>query len=68
MKFEEVEVAIAPNGEVTIDVRGVPGRQCLARTAELERALGGEVVRREMKPEAYRPQARETPAWQRRSG
>jgi hypothetical protein len=67
MGFEEIEVVITPDGEVQIDVRGVSGQQCLACTADLERALGGELVRREMKPEAYQRAAEGQKDWQRQS-
>jgi hypothetical protein len=67
MGFEEIEVTISPDGEVQVEVRGVTGQQCLSRTADLERALGGEVVRREMKPEAYKQAEQQESQWQRRS-
>lgn len=67
MGYEEIEVVIAPTGEVKVEVRGVTGQECLSRTADLERALGGEVVRREMKPEAYQQSAEGQQDWQRQS-
>ena len=66
MGFEEIEVVISPSGEVTVEVKGVTGQQCLARTADLERTLGGHVVKREMKPEAYQ-QTQDQGARQRQS-
>lgn len=54
MAVEEVQVEIAPTGEVSITVVGVDGMACLTATAELERRLGGAVVQRDMTDEAYR--------------
>jgi hypothetical protein len=46
MATEQVEVTISPDGKVSIKVSikisGVGGNRCLATTADLERALGGE--------------------------
>ena len=52
MELQEIEVSIAPDGTTRIEVRGVPGAGCLDLTADLEAALGGEVVEREMTAEA----------------
>lgn len=67
MAFEEIEVVISPDGEVAIEVKGVSGQQCLARTADLERALGGQVVKRDMKAEAYQQTAQKQSDGQRQS-
>ena len=56
MDLQEVEITIDENGQVTIHVRGVKGQACLDLTAELEAALGGEVIEREMTPEAIEPE------------
>ena len=53
MGLEEVEVIIASDGTVTMQVRGIKGDACLTATHALEQALGGEVVAREMTAEAY---------------
>lgn len=53
MELQEIEVFIDEKGEVKIEVHGVKGMKCLDLTADLEKALGGEVASREMKPEAY---------------
>jgi hypothetical protein len=50
--LNEIDVYIDPDGQVRIEVRGVQGPACLALTAELEAALGGAVVSRELTPEA----------------
>lgn len=52
MELQEIEVFIAPDGTTRIEVRGVNGTTCLDLTADLEAALGGDVVSREMTPEA----------------
>jgi hypothetical protein len=67
MPTEEIEVTISPEGEVSIKVRGINGTRCLAATADLERLLGGEVVKREMTSEAYPSQRdmQQTSDWNR---
>ncbi|HZW04364.1 MAG TPA: DUF2997 domain-containing protein [Anaerolineaceae bacterium] len=52
MELQEVEITIDKNGQVEVQVRGVKGAQCLDLTKDLEEALGGEIVLREMTPEA----------------
>ncbi|MBI5366733.1 MAG: DUF2997 domain-containing protein [Planctomycetes bacterium] len=52
MEIHEVQVVIEPDGSVRIEVRGVKGGACLELTRELEAALGGRVVARELTPEA----------------
>ncbi len=53
MELQEIEVYIDPDGQVRVEVRGVKGTQCLDLTRALELALGGQVLDREMRPEAY---------------
>jgi hypothetical protein len=48
MEIQEIEVIIDKNGEVKIQVHGAQGTTCLDLTADLEAALGGEVISREM--------------------
>lgn len=55
MEIHEIYVQIKPDGQVEIAVQGVNGSGCLDITAELEAALGGNVVLREMKTEAIEP-------------
>jgi len=50
--LQEVEVIIEPNGEVRLEVRGVPGPGCLEVTRDLEVTLG-EVFERRMSAEAF---------------
>lgn len=52
MEVQEVEITITKTGEVKLHVRGVKGQACLSLTRQLELLLGGEVLRREMTPEA----------------
>ncbi len=52
MELQEIEVFIAPDGTTRVEVRGVTGSACLDLTADLEAALGGEIVDRELTPEA----------------
>lgn len=52
MELQEIEVVIGKDGQVQIQVRGVNGPKCLDLTRALEDALGGEIISREMKPEA----------------
>lgn len=52
MDLEEVDIVIEPDGRVRVEVRGVKGAGCLALTEALEQALGGQIVSRDMTPEA----------------
>ncbi len=52
MSSEEIEITIGKDGNVQIMVRGVNGPTCLDLTRDLETALGGKVVLREMTAEA----------------
>ncbi|WP_180687199.1 DUF2997 domain-containing protein [Streptomyces gossypiisoli] len=52
MELQEVEVFIAPDGTTRIEVRGVAGAGCLDLTEDLEKALGGTIVERELTAEA----------------
>jgi hypothetical protein len=53
MQIEEVEITIGRDGKVEISVHGVKGMGCLDITHALEEALGGEILMREMSPDAY---------------
>ncbi len=53
MAEEIIEVTIRPDGKVEMNVTGVPGMDCLERTGELIRLLGGEVEAQELTAEAY---------------
>jgi hypothetical protein len=51
MDVQEIEVTIE-HGKVVIHVRGVKGETCLELTKDLEAALGGLLLERELTPEA----------------
>ena len=53
MGEEIIEVTIRPDGKVEMQVTGVPGMDCVERTEELTRLLGGEVEAQELTAEAY---------------
>jgi hypothetical protein len=52
MDIQEIDVFVAPDGSVQLQVRGVQGRTCLSLTEGLEQLLGGEISSRQMRPEA----------------
>lgn len=52
MDLQEIDVFIDDNGEVKLEIRGVKGQKCLDLTQDLEAILGGEILSREMTPEA----------------
>jgi len=52
MDFQEIEVTINADGVVEVHVRGIKGDACLELTRALEESLGGQVILREMTPEA----------------
>jgi hypothetical protein len=55
MELQEIEITINKNGQVEVHVRGVKGEACLDITRPVEEALGGEIILREMTPEASEP-------------
>ena len=52
MELQEIDVFIDEDGKALIEVRGAKGKVCLELTRNLEEALGGQILRREMTPEA----------------
>jgi hypothetical protein len=52
LAVQEIDVYIDKTGQVRLEVRGIAGGACLTVTAPLEKALGGEVIAREMTSEA----------------
>ncbi len=52
MEFQEIDVFIDQDGKVRVEVRGAKGKVCLELTKGLEEALGGQILKREMTPEA----------------
>lgn len=53
MELQEIEIFIAPDGTVRLEVRGVKGDGCLGLTEALEKGLGGGIIEREMTSEAH---------------
>jgi len=53
MGEETIEVTIRPDGRVEMHVTGVSGMDCVERTEDLTRLLGGEVEAHELTAEAY---------------
>ena len=53
MDIQEIEITIDKNGQVQIHVLGATGSTCLDLTQGLEAALGGQVLSRQMTPEAH---------------
>ena len=64
MELQEIDVYIEPDGEVRVEVRGVKGLSCLDLTKALEDALGGQIVAREMTPEANESAGEQVQDWQ----
>ncbi len=52
MELHEIDVFIEKDGRVRLEVRGLKGMACLAATKHLEKALGNDIVHREMTLEA----------------
>lgn len=52
MPNREIEIAVAPDGGITVEAIGFTGTACEKATAELERQLG-HVVSTKKKPEYY---------------
>lgn len=55
MKEERILVNISPDGDVTLDVQGVKGKQCLDLTQDLEEELGIVTARTEKTEMHERP-------------
>jgi hypothetical protein len=53
MRKQDIEIVIAPNGDVSFTVKGVKGASCLGETKFLEDALGGAVVEQQKTGEYY---------------
>jgi hypothetical protein len=52
MDIQEIEVTIDKSGQVQLHVSGVKGSACLLITQDLEKSLGGDVIIRDMTPDA----------------
>lgn len=64
--MQEVIVSISSTGEVTVEVQGVTGTQCLDITRGLEEQLGV-VIDRQHKPEFYQVAEDVLQVWNRHS-
>lgn len=53
MHKQDIEIVISPKGEVTFEVKGVKGGNCLTETKFLEQALGGDVIDQQRTAEFY---------------
>jgi hypothetical protein len=53
MRKQDIEIVIAPNGDVSFTVKGVKGASCIGETKFLEEALGGAVVEQQKTGEYY---------------
>ena len=67
-ELQEIEVLIRPDGQVQVQVRGVRGGGCRDLTAELERYLGGRVLRRQHTDEFQEQPQREKDSTRNRLG
>ena len=45
--LEEIEITIDPDGKTRVQVRGVPGPDCVALTAALEEKIGDSYLHRD---------------------
>jgi hypothetical protein len=52
---KELEITISPSGEVSVQVKCVPGQQCLEETKFLEDALGNNITDRQLTSDYYKP-------------
>jgi len=50
---KELEITIAPDGTVSVQVKCVPGQTCVEETKFLEEALGNKIESRELTSEYY---------------
>jgi hypothetical protein len=50
---KELEISISPSGEVSVQVKCVPGQACVEETKFLEEALGNNIKDRQLTSEYY---------------
>jgi len=51
----QVIVTVSPGGETKIDIKNGQGDSCASVTDGLKKALGGQTIKDEKKPEYYQP-------------
>ncbi len=52
---KELEISISPTGEVSVQVKCVPGQACVEETKFLEEALGNQIKDRQLTSDYYKP-------------
>ena len=52
-ELQEIDVIIAADGTVKLEIRGVKGGKCVDYTKDMEALLGGEIIDREFTDEYY---------------
>jgi Protein of unknown function (DUF2997) len=45
-EIQEIDVFVAPDGTVKLEVRGAKGKKCLDLTRDIEELLGGDIAER----------------------
>ena len=50
---KELEITISPSGEVSVQVKCIPGQSCVEETKFLEEALGNQVTDRQLTSDYY---------------
>jgi hypothetical protein len=64
MRKQDIEIVIAPNGDVSFTVKGVKGASCIGETKFLEEALGGAVTEQQKTGEYYEQSEGYVSTWQ----
>jgi hypothetical protein len=52
---KELEITISPSGEVSVQVKCIPGQACVEETKFLEDALGNQIKDRQLTSDYYKP-------------
>jgi hypothetical protein len=52
---KELEITISPTGEVSVQVKCIPGQACVEETEFLEAALGNNIKDRQLTSDYYKP-------------
>ncbi len=69
MEIQEIEITIDKDGQVVIHVSGAKGMVCQDITKDLEKALGGEILERQLTSEAMeKPESPVGPEIQAKTG
>ena len=50
---KELEITISPSGEVSVQVKCIPGQSCVEETKFLEEALGNQITDRQLTSDYY---------------